>query len=61
MNVQHRLASKVGSEAGKAIIVDFSIGGHAQIIGASILTRDLHFSRTNFPAVPRLTPEKTDL
>ena len=41
----------------KAIVADFLIGGHAQAIGATILTRDPRFYRSYFPTVPLITPE----
>jgi predicted nucleic acid-binding protein len=43
----------------KSIIADFLIGGHAQVLGATILTRDPRFYRTYFPTVPLITPETT--
>lgn len=42
------------------ILADFLIGGHAQSIGASILTRDPRFYRSYFPGVPLITPSKDD-
>jgi hypothetical protein len=39
---------------------DFFIGGHAQVTGATILTRDSRFYRSYFPDVPLITPEKDD-
>lgn len=42
----------------KAIVADFLIGGHAQSIGATILTRDPRFYRAYFPSVPLITPVK---
>lgn len=39
------------------ILPDFLIGGHAQAIGATILTRDPRFYRSYFPTVPLITPE----
>lgn len=44
----------------KAIVADFLIGGHAQAIGATILTRDPRFYRSYFPGVPLITPAKDD-
>jgi predicted nucleic acid-binding protein len=41
----------------KAIVADFLIGGHAQALGATILTRDPRFYRRYFPTVPLITPE----
>ena len=46
--------------ASKAIVADFLIGGHAQALGATILTRDPRFYRTYFPGVPLITPLKDD-
>lgn len=42
----------------KSIIADFLIGGHAQTLGATILTRDPRFYRTYFPSVPLVTPSE---
>jgi predicted nucleic acid-binding protein len=39
---------------------DFFIGGHAQVKGATILTRDPRFYRTYFPDVALITPTKDD-
>ena len=39
------------------VLPDFLIGGHAQAIGATILTRDPRFYRSYFPEVPLITPE----
>ena len=39
---------------------DFLIGGHAQTLGATILTRDDRFYRTYFPLVPLITPDKAE-
>jgi hypothetical protein len=41
-----------------SVIPDFLIGGHAQSLGAKILTRDPRFYRTYFPDVPLITPDK---
>lgn len=46
------------SEMPKAIVADFLIGGHAQSLGATILTRDPRFYRAYFPSVPLITPSK---
>jgi predicted nucleic acid-binding protein len=43
--------------APKSIIADFLIGGHAQVLGATILTRDPRFYRAYFPTVPLITPD----
>lgn len=42
------------------ILPDFLIGGHAQTLDASILTRDPRFYRTYFPSVPLITPDKAE-
>lgn len=42
----------------KAIVADFLIGGHAQSLRATILTRDPRFYQAYFPAVPLITPMK---
>ena len=44
----------------KSVIADFLIGGHAQTLGATILTRDPRFYRTYFPSVPLITPSKDE-
>lgn len=44
----------------KAIVADFLIGGQAQALGATILTRDPRFYRSYFPGVPLITPSKDD-
>ncbi|MEO7384520.1 MAG: PIN domain-containing protein [Novosphingobium sp.] len=44
----------------KTILPDFLIGGHAQTLGATILTRDPRFYRTYFPSVPLITPDKAE-
>lgn len=58
--LEHRRKRKKGVDSSKAIIADFLIGGHAQTLGATLLTRDPRFYRTYFPSVPLITPEKTD-
>ena len=47
------------SEA-KMVLPDFLIGGHAQSIGATILTRDPRFYRSYFPGVSLITPSKDE-
>lgn len=42
-----------------SILADFFIGGHAESLNVSLLTRDPRFYRTYFPAVPLITPETT--
>ena len=44
----------------KSVLPDFFIGGHAQTLGATILTRDPRFYRSYFPDVPLITPTKDD-
>jgi predicted nucleic acid-binding protein len=46
--------------ATKSLLADFLIGGHAQTLGATILTRDPRFYRTYFPTVPLITPDKAE-
>lgn len=43
-----------------AVLPDFLIGGHAQSLNATILTRDPRFYRSYFPGVPLITPSKDD-
>ncbi|MDR2857650.1 MAG: type II toxin-antitoxin system VapC family toxin [Novosphingobium sp.] len=54
-----RYHERRGDAASEARISDFLIGGHAQSVGATILTRDPRFYRTYFPEVPLITPEST--
>jgi predicted nucleic acid-binding protein len=56
----YRKRRKGSSDITKSILPDFLIGGHAQVLGASILTRDPRFYRTYFPSVPLITPSKED-
>jgi predicted nucleic acid-binding protein len=42
------------------ILADFLIGGHAEFLGATILTRDPRFYRSYFPTVPLITPTKDE-
>ena len=44
----------------KSIFPDFLIGGHAQTLGATILTRDPRFYRAYFPEVPLISPMKDE-
>ncbi|MFY7835554.1 MAG: type II toxin-antitoxin system VapC family toxin [Novosphingobium sp.] len=53
---QYRAVRK-GSDTPKLPLPDFLIGGHAQSLGAAILTRDARFYRSYFPTVPLITPE----
>lgn len=52
---KHRMQR--GSDTPKLPLPDFLIGGHAQSLGAAILTRDARFYRSYFPTVPLITPE----
>jgi predicted nucleic acid-binding protein len=56
----YRQRRKVSLESAKSIIADFLIGGHAEVLGATILTRDPRFYRTYFPTVPLITPDKAE-
>jgi predicted nucleic acid-binding protein len=58
--VEHRRRRKAGAVSTNSILPDFLIGGHAQSIGATILTRDPRFYRTYFPSVPLITPDKAE-
>jgi predicted nucleic acid-binding protein len=53
------LAFRAGRRDAKMVLPDFFIGGHAQVAGATVLTRDPRFYRTYFPHVPLITPETT--
>lgn len=44
----------------KSILADFLIGGHAEALGATILTRDPRFYRSYFPKVPIIAPSKDE-
>ncbi len=44
----------------KSILPDFLIGGHAEVLGATILTRDPRFYRTYFPSVRLIAPSKDE-
>lgn len=47
-----------GPDTPRLPLPDFLIGGHAQSLGAAILTRDARFYRSYFPTVPLITPER---
>lgn len=47
-------------ESPRSILADFLIGGHAQALGATILTRDPRFYKAYFPTVPLIAPTKDD-
>lgn len=58
---KYRERRKMGKVHSRSILADFLIGGHAQVLGATILTRDPRFYRTYFPLVPLITPDKAEL
>jgi predicted nucleic acid-binding protein len=47
-------------EGSSSVIADFLIGGHAQALGATILTRDPRFYKAYFPTVQLIAPIKDD-
>ena len=47
-------------DGSRSVIADFLIGGHAQVLEATILTRDPRFYQTYFPTVPLIAPDKAD-
>jgi predicted nucleic acid-binding protein len=57
----YRNRRRNGQEQRLSILPDFLIGGHAQTLGATILTRDPRFYRSYFPDVPLITPLKDKL
>jgi predicted nucleic acid-binding protein len=58
--LEHRRKRKKEVELSISILADFLIGGHAQTLNATILTRDPRFYRAYFPAVPLITPDKAE-
>ncbi len=56
----YRARRRVSGEQSGTVLPDFLIGGHAQSIGATILTRDPRFYRAYFPDVPLIAPEKDE-
>lgn len=54
------LAFRTRSTGAKMVLPDFFIGGHAQSLGATILTRDPRFYRAYFPTVPLIAPSKDE-
>jgi predicted nucleic acid-binding protein len=54
----YRARRRDGPDTVRLILPDFLIGGHAQTLGASILTRDPRFYSTYFPSVPLITPDE---
>lgn len=57
---EYRRRRRDMKELPKSVLPDFFIGGHAQILDATILTRDPRFYRTYFPSVPLITPLKDE-
>ncbi len=53
----HAYRQRRGDAVPRYPLPDFLIGGHAQALGAAILTRDPRFYRTYFPDVSLITPE----
>jgi predicted nucleic acid-binding protein len=58
--LKHRRKRRTGQDQSKSILADFLIGGHAETLNASILTRDPRFYRAYFPEVPLITPTKDE-
>lgn len=56
----YRERRRQSGQASMNVLPDFFIGGHAQSVGATILTRDPRFYRSYFPGVPLITPSKDD-
>jgi hypothetical protein len=56
----YRAKRRAGDDAKGGVLPDFFIGGHARVLGASILTRDPRFYRAYFPEVPLITPSKDE-
>ncbi len=56
--LEHRGRRRSGQDENKSVIADFLIGGHAQTLGAAVLTRDPRFYRSYFPAVRLITPSE---
>ena len=56
----YRQRRRDGGDTPSCVLPDFLIGAQAQILGATILTRDARFYRTYFPDVPLITPSKDD-
>lgn len=52
----YRRRRRAGTDDARSIIADFLIGGQAQVLGATLITRDPRFYRTYFPTVPLITP-----
>jgi predicted nucleic acid-binding protein len=54
------LEYRMRREGARTVLPDFLIGGHAQSLGATILTRDPRFYRIYFPSVPIIAPSKDE-
>jgi predicted nucleic acid-binding protein len=54
----YRARRRASGEQSGTVLPDFLIGGHAQSIGATIITRDPRFYRAYFSDVPLIAPEK---
>jgi predicted nucleic acid-binding protein len=54
---RYRVRRRMQGLAMPQVLPDFFIGGHAEALGASILTRDPRFYRSYFPTVKLITPE----
>jgi predicted nucleic acid-binding protein len=57
---EHRSRRRADMATIKSVLPDFLIGGHAQSLGATILTRDPRFYRSYFADVPLICPTKDD-
>lgn len=56
----YRSRRRRGEAKQGSVLPDFFIGGHALVLGATILTRDPRFYRKYFPSVPLITPDKAE-
>lgn len=57
---RYRKRRKSGGDSAGSVLPDFLIGAQAQLMGATILTRDPRFYRAYFPDVPLISPQKDD-
>lgn len=57
MAFQSYRARRGGEGPARSVLPDFLIGGHAQAIGAAVLTCDPRFYRAYFPELTLITPE----